>query len=54
MRRFLMSVALTCALSVSAFAGDMPTCGAPAPVSGGTQSSTTVSVVLTIISLVVR
>ncbi|MGH9874602.1 MAG: hypothetical protein ACRD9S_19265 [Pyrinomonadaceae bacterium] len=52
MRRFLMTVALTCALSVSAFAGDMPTCGAPAPASSGTQSSVVVTVVLTIISLV--
>lgn len=31
MRRFLMTVALTCVLSVSAMAGDMPTCGTPAP-----------------------
>ncbi|MGH9932698.1 MAG: hypothetical protein ACREA9_26130 [Pyrinomonadaceae bacterium] len=54
MRRFLMTVALTCVLSVSALAGDMPTVGAPAPASSGTQSSTAVSVLLTIISLVVR
>lgn len=54
MRRFLMSVVLTCALSVSAFAGDMPIVGAPAPAPSGTESSAVVSVVLTIISLVVR
>jgi hypothetical protein len=54
MKRFLMTVALTCALSVSALAGDMPTVGAPAPAPSGTQSSAAVSVLLTIISLVVR
>ena len=54
MRRFLMTVALTCVLSGSALAGDMPTCGAPAPASSGTQSTAVVKVVLTIISLVVR
>jgi hypothetical protein len=52
MKRFLMTVALTCVLSVSAIAGDMPTVGAPAPASSGTQSSAVVSVLLTIISLV--
>lgn len=54
MKRFLTIAALTCALSVSALAGDMPTVGAPAPASSGPQSSAVVSVVLTIISLVVR
>jgi hypothetical protein len=52
MKRFLTVVALTCVLSVSALAGDMPTVGAPAPASGGTQSSAVVSVVLTFISLI--
>lgn len=52
MKRFLMTVALTCVLSVSAMAGDMPTVGAPAPASSGAQSSAVVRVVLTIISLI--
>lgn len=54
MRKLLMTVALTCVLSISALAGDMPTCGAPAPASTGTQSSAAVKIVLTIISLLVR
>lgn len=54
MKRLLAAVALTCVLSVSAMAGDMPTCGVPAPAPSGTESSAVVSVVLTIISLVVR
>jgi hypothetical protein len=54
MKRFLMAAAMTCILSGSVLAGDMPTCGAPAPASSGTQSSAAVSVLLTIISLVVR
>jgi hypothetical protein len=43
---------LTCVLSVTALAGDMPTIGTPAPIGGGTQSSAVVKVVLTIIGLV--
>ena len=31
MKRFMLAVALTCALSVSAIAGEMPTMGAVAP-----------------------
>jgi len=31
MKRFLTIAALTCILSISALAGDMPTVGAPAP-----------------------
>ena len=54
MKRFLTAVTLTCVLSVSALAGDMPTVGAPAPASSGTQSGAVVTVVLTIISLVIR
>jgi hypothetical protein len=53
MKRFLSAVALACVLSATALAGDMPGV-TPAPVSSGTQSSAAVSVVLTIISLVVR
>jgi hypothetical protein len=54
MKRFLMTIAFTCVLSGSALAGEMPTCGAPAPESGLTQSRAAVTVLLTIISLVVR
>jgi len=31
MKRFMLTVALTCVLSVSALAGEMPTCGVVAP-----------------------
>ena len=31
MKRFLVTLTLTCVLSVSAMAGSIPTCGAPAP-----------------------
>lgn len=54
MKRFLTIVVLTCALSVSAMAGDMPTVGVAAPAPSGTQSSAAAKVVLTIIRLVVR
>jgi len=67
MKRFLMTMALTSVLSVSVLAGEMPTCGAPAPAAGempgvgasapapsATQSSAAVTVLLTILSLVVR
>ena len=37
MKKFLMTIALTSVLSVSALAGDMPTVGAPAP--AGTPST---------------
>jgi hypothetical protein len=53
MKRFLIAVTLACVLSGTALAGEMPGVS-PAPVSGGTQSSAVVSVVLTIISLVIR
>ena len=32
MKRFVMTIALACVLSVSAFAGDIHTVGAPSPV----------------------
>ena len=54
MKRFLMAIALTSVLSVSAWAGEMPGVGAPAPAPSPTQSSAAVTVLLTIISLVVR
>jgi hypothetical protein len=44
MKRFLMMIALTCALSASAFAGDIPSVGAPAPPPVGmTQTHPTVA-----------
>jgi hypothetical protein len=51
MKRFLVALTLTCVLSISAMAGDIPTVGvsAPAPT---TQSSIATQVILTIISLV--
>ncbi|HKB64839.1 MAG TPA: hypothetical protein VKC61_03220 [Pyrinomonadaceae bacterium] len=51
MKRFLVALTLTCVLSVSAMAGDIPTVGAPAP-TPTTQSSIAAQVILTIISLV--
>jgi hypothetical protein len=55
MKRFLATLALTCALSSVALAGDMPTCGgsAPAPCRATQSSSITTDVLLAIISLVV-
>ena len=41
MKRFLMTLTLMAALSAAAFAGDMPTGGAPAPASKGTTVTTT-------------
>ena len=41
MKRFLITIALTCALSSSAFAGLIPSVGAPAPASNGTSETTT-------------
>jgi hypothetical protein len=52
MKRFLATLALTCALSGLTLGADMPTCGVPAP-SSTESSSVTTSVILTIISLVV-
>jgi hypothetical protein len=40
MKRFLMASALVSVLVCSVMAGDIPTDGAPAPVSGGTTQST--------------
>lgn len=53
MKRLLMTIALTCVLSGSVLAGEMPTCGVSAPAPGGIQSSAVVTVLLTIISIVV-
>ena len=56
MKRFVMAVALTGLMSVTALAGEIPTNDSPSPTA--TQSATTsvtlASVVLTIISLISR
>jgi hypothetical protein len=58
MKRFLVTLALTCVLSTSALAGSIPTCGAPSPApasSGVTHGPGVVStIILTIISVVIR
>jgi len=56
MKRFAMTLALMCALSISIFAGDMPTDGKagtppPPPTTSSTANSVLVSVLLTILSL---
>jgi hypothetical protein len=53
MKRFLVALTLTCVLSVSAMAADIPTVGAPSP-APTTQSSVAATVILTIISLIRR
>lgn len=40
MKRFLMTIALTCVLSASALAGDMPTCGVTSTQPGGATQIT--------------
>jgi len=40
MKRFVMTIALACALSVSALAGEVPTGGAPSPAPEGTTQKT--------------
>jgi len=58
MKRFLVALTLTCVLSVSAMAGDIPTMGTPSPAppapSKAQSSSITANVILTIISLLSR
>jgi hypothetical protein len=41
MKRFLMTIALACVLSSSAFAGEIPTSGIPSPQPSGTIQLTT-------------
>jgi hypothetical protein len=54
MKRFLLAMALTCVLSVSVLAGDIPmTSPAPTP-TGSTQTSIAATIILTVISLAVR
>jgi hypothetical protein len=54
MKRFLMTVALMCLLSVSVLAGDIPCGGFPPPPAPGEVPSVGEMVVLTIISLLPR
>ena len=51
MKRLSMAVVLAFVISGSVFAGEMPTCGAPAPAT--THSSAVVTVVLTLLSTIV-
>jgi multidrug resistance efflux pump len=51
MKRFLLAIALACALSGTALAGDIHSVGAPAPQA---SSPTVVAIILTIMSLVGR
>ena len=55
MKRFAMALALMCALSMSIFAGEMPTGGnpepPPPPPATSSASGTLLNVILTIISL---
>lgn len=43
MKRFVMTAVLACTLSVSAFAGEMPTGGSPAPPPEGSQTTNATS-----------
>lgn len=56
MKRLGFALILTCALSVSALAGEIPTIGkadpAPSPTPPATQSSTATTILLTILSLI--
>jgi hypothetical protein len=52
MKRLGFALILTCVLSVSALAGDVPTAGAPTPPPPATQSSTATTILLTILSLI--
>jgi hypothetical protein len=40
MKRFVTAIALSCVLSASALAGDVPSVGAPAPASNGVTETT--------------
>jgi len=53
MKRFMLAAALTCAISATALAGNIPIGDAPAPAPPAPQSSSVVvTVVLTILSFV--
>ena len=51
MKRFVITVALACALSGTALAGNIPTSGAPSPGEIQTPPSVMATIILTIISL---
>ena len=56
MKQLGMALILTCVLSVSALAGDVPTAGAPAvpppPTTQSTSSSVATTILLTVLSLI--
>lgn len=56
MKRLGMALILTCVLSVSTLAGDVPTAGAPAvpppPTTQSTSSSVATTILLTVLSLI--
>jgi hypothetical protein len=54
MKRLGFALILTCVLSVSALAGEIPTAGAPAPAPPppATQNSTTTTILLVVLSLI--
>ena len=56
MKRLGMALILTCVLSVSALAGDVPTAGAPAvpppPTTQSTTSGVATTILLTVLSLI--
>jgi hypothetical protein len=51
MKRLGFALILTCVLSVSALAGDVPTAGAPTP-PPATQNSTATTILLVVLSLI--
>ncbi len=51
MKRFAMALALMCSLSISVFAGNMPTTGKSEEPPTTTSSTLLVNVVLTVLSL---
>ena len=53
MKRLALALILTCALSISAFAGDIPTAGVVSPPPPTAQSSAIVTtILLTVIGLI--
>ena len=55
MKRLSIALLLTCVLSVSALAGDVPTAGAPAvppPTTQSTATSSVATILLTVLSLI--
>jgi hypothetical protein len=56
MKRFALALILTCVLSASALAGDIPTAGAPAtpppPTTQSSSNSIATTILLTVLSLI--